>query len=225
MNHYNAVPAQLADGIRGLNYDVYLVDGALILFHGIQELGEQPFDEALSEISDFLLDNPDEVVLLDLQKGAPDADLVVEFEAHALGDYLHAHTPGEPWATLGEMIESGERLLLSAPDVEDVPPWFHDTGEIIYGPHYAAEEPEDLGCVLDGEVIEGGLLTLNHFLTSPIASAALADSVNHNPFLLDRAERCQEELGTLPNAVVVDYYSLGDVVEAVAVLNGVGEAE
>ena len=42
-----------------------------------------------------------------------------------------------------------------------------------------------------------------------------------NPFFLDRAQRCQQESGRLPNFVTVDFYSIGDVFEVVDALNGV----
>ena len=58
-------------------------------------------------------------------------------------------------------------------------------------------------------------------LTAPIASPNLADQVNHNPLMLDRLLRCQEELGHIPNRVAVDYDSIGDTLAAIDALNGV----
>ena len=61
---------------------------------------------------------------------------------------------------------------------------------------------------------------LNHFLTNPIALPQHAQRVNANPFLEERVRRCEEAAGHLPNLVAVDFYSIGDVLEVVAGLNG-----
>jgi len=60
---------------------------------------------------------------------------------------------------------------------------------------------------------------------NPIASPDLADLVNHNPDLIDRLRGCETEVGHLPNLVSVDFYSIGDTLEAVAMLNGAEIAE
>ena len=57
-NHVEAIPTQLADGVRSLNVDVYEGDEGLITCHGLCELGSQPLVEVFTEIETFLTSNP-----------------------------------------------------------------------------------------------------------------------------------------------------------------------
>lgn len=220
-NHTYAVPTQLADGVRALNIDVYYEAGELIVYHGYRDLGEQPFDEILTEISDFLAANPREVLMLDFQQGAP-MDVTVEaLQAHALAAYFHAQPVGAPWPTLQEMIDDGGRLVVFSNGTADTPGWMHELSDYSYRDVTQAETPDDLGCDVSPEPFEHGLLDLNNVLTDPIASPDLAELVNHNPFMVDRLLECQELLGHIPNRIAVDYYSIGDTLLTVDLLNGV----
>ncbi len=60
---------------------------------------------------------------------------------------------------------------------------------------------------------------LNHFLGDPVAGIDLAERVNHDPMLLDRARRCMAESGHLPNFLAVDFYDVGDVFAVTDALN------
>jgi hypothetical protein len=40
-------------------------------------------------------------------------------------------------------------------------------------------------------------------------------------FIIRRAEQCEQQRGLLPNLILTDFYNRGDVVGAVAALNGV----
>ena len=62
---------------------------------------------------------------------------------------------------------------------------------------------------------------MNHFITNPIAMQEYAEEVNVNPVLSDHVRRCQEETGRLPNQVLVDFASIGDVIPVVDALNQV----
>lgn len=52
------------------------------------------------------------------------------------------------------------------------------------------------------------------------ASAALAATVNSDPFLFDRIQACQVQDSQLPSFVAVDFYDSSDVVTATQILNG-----
>ncbi len=220
-NHTYAVPTQLADGVRGLNIDVYFEEDELIVYHGFRDLGWQPLDEILTELSDFLEAMPNEVVTLDFQQGAP-MDVTVEaLEAHAVSTWFHSQPLNAPWPTLAAMIDAGTRLVVFSSGTEGTPDWMHDKNAYLYGDATQAETPDDLGCTVPEPPSAYALLALSNVLTDPIASPDLADQVNFNPFMLERLERCADELGRLPSQVSVDYYSRGDALENVDRLNGV----
>ena len=47
--------------------DLYDYEGELLFCHGFCDLGSQPANELVQEILDFLSNNPNEVLLIDLQ--------------------------------------------------------------------------------------------------------------------------------------------------------------
>lgn len=219
-NHYEAMPTQLADGVRAVNMDVYLEDGQMIVCHGYCFLGQQPFAEILAELTTFLDANPDEVVMLSLQNEAPWADTLASLEAAGVADRAWTWEPDAPWPTLATMLDAGTPLLVSAGSVPgDAPAWLRGEGSFTWGDHWGAEVPADLDCEAENPAFDGGLYFFNNVLTAPLADPDLADLVNHEPDLGDRMLQCGEENGTLPNIVSVDFYSVGDTVQAVGRMN------
>jgi hypothetical protein len=49
-----------------------------------------------------------------------------------------------------------------------------------------------------------------------------AVDVNGHDAIVDRARECRGERGLLPNYIAVNFYSIGDLSDAVATLNGLG---
>jgi len=52
-------------------------------------------------------------------------------------------------------------------------------------------------------------------------SEALAETVNHDPFLSERLGSCIDYLGRKPSFVALDFYDTSDVIGAVQRINGV----
>ena len=206
-NHYFAVPTQLADGVRSLNLDVYEFEGLLQTCHGPCELAAQPFDEVLDELETFLAAHPDELVVVDFQDEAPDGAIEDALDAHAVGRRLYHHSGGEPWPTLAELLDAGAQV---APL----------DGSHVYGTGWSYEEPEDLDCTVQGEVLEHGLYEVTHVLTNPLASPANAEAINHEPLLSDHIDTCIADVGFV-NLVSVDFYSIGDGLALIDRLNGI----
>ncbi len=219
-NHWFAVPTQLEDGVRALNVDVYEADGEMVVCHGYCALGQQPLAEILAELTEFLAASPDEVVLLSLQNEAPWPRTLAALDDAGVAERALVHAPGTPWPTLADMLDAGTPLLVSAGGIpSDAPPWLHDDDDISWGDHWAAEVPADLDCAPENPPFEGGLYFYNNVLTAPLASPALAEQVNHDPDLSERLARCADENAHVPNIISVDFYSIGDTVQAVAAIN------
>ncbi len=75
----------------------------------------------MSEVREFLIANPREVVTViwELFAGDPSGALKRQLTA-TVGDLgltqlLHEQALGEPWPTLGQMVESGKRLVFFTP--------------------------------------------------------------------------------------------------------------
>lgn len=213
--------AQLELGIRGFMLDTYVSRGETVLCHGTCALGRRLFVDALRDIRLFLDCHPAEVVTLILEAHIDEPTTARAFEDAGLMPYLDVQPVGSStWPTLGEMITSGRRLVVFTESSDVTLPWHHEAYAFMWDTNYAAQTPSDFSCdVLRGSRANG-LFLLNHFLTAPIASVSLAEMVNHNPLLLDRARACQTESGFLPNFVALDFVDLGDLLPTVEALNG-----
>ena len=191
------------------------------LCHALCALGKQPLAEGLGEIRAFLDENPGEVVTL-IFESYLDHDLTAAaFDEAGLTPYAYTH-PGGAWPTLGTMIDAGTRLaVLQDVDVDPTHPWLMDVWDHAFETHFSASAPEDFSCAHLRGSPSNELFILNHFLTDVFGSPELAETVNHNPFLLDRALDCQMFHETAANFVTVDFVDIGDAHDAVDALNGV----
>ena len=76
--------------------------------------GRHPPLDVLRTVHEFLDENVDEVVTVIIQDAISPAETAEAFGAAGLDPYLHEHEPGIRWATLGELIDRGERLVVFA---------------------------------------------------------------------------------------------------------------
>jgi hypothetical protein len=84
---------------------------------------------------------------------------------------------------------------------------------------YAAERPADFSCALYRGGADNPLMAINHFLTAPIGMESLAKQANTSRNLEAHITDCMAAAGRKPNLVMVDFYSIGDVLEVVSALN------
>ncbi len=163
--------------------------------------------------------NPRELVSIIFESYVTAADTEAAFRDAGLLPYVHAQPKGAPWPTLGALIDAGHRLVVLTSDGGGAFPWYLDEFEYVWETPYSYKTAADFTCRLDRGRAANALFVLDHFLTDPVALPELAELVNHDPLLLDRARQCQRESGRLPNFVTVDFYDIGDVLEAVRALN------
>jgi hypothetical protein len=223
-NQTFSVPHQLDDGVRALMLDTWYFGGDAVLCHGgdvfpCNVTGMKPLVDGLTEIREFLEHRPNEVVSIIFESYISEADTLTDFITSGLIDYVHTQPVGDPWPTLRELVESGERLIVFTDDSGASLPWHHYVWDFAWETHFSFQEPNDFSCNINRGSMSNSLFILNHFLTNPIAFPALADMVNHNPLFIDRAEQCQTESGRLPNFVTVDFYDIGDLFYVVDSLN------
>ena len=216
MNHFFAIPTQLKDGVRALNLDLYDYEGELLFCHGYCDLGSQPADELVREILDFLSDNPNEVLVIDLQdeSNGRSAEAFLSLENH-----LYARNVDlDSWPTLGELIQDEKRVLLFGSPTESDPDWLLSKTDWWYSNGWYYQEPADLDCELTEDKIMYGFYEVTHVLTNPLAHPDLAESINHQPVIGTHVQRCMEEVGFV-NFISVDFYSLGDGLKVVEAIN------
>jgi len=224
-NQNFGISRQLEDGVRGLMLDTYedQETGELLLCHATCLAGKQPLVEGLDEIEAFLGDNPSEVVSIIFENYITHAQTASAFEESGLIDYVYPHQVGEPWPTLGVLIDAGTRLVVFQENLPEEAeyPWLMRIWDHAWETPFSFASPDDFVCDPNRGDPANPLFLLNHFLTGLGGSPDLAGMVNYNPLFIDRAEQCEDEGNALPNFVAVDFYDIGDLFEVVDALNGV----
>jgi hypothetical protein len=218
--NFNIV-TQLEAGIRGMMLDTYDEDGEIVLCHVLCGLGSKPLVDALTEIRVFLDENPGEVFSIIFESYIENSETAAAVEESGLIDLTYAHTVGEPWPTLAELIEANTRVMVfQEKPGDEAYPWLMYFWEHAWETPFSFATPEDFSCDPNRGDPEAPLFLLNHFLTSPLGgSSDLAEMVNYNPLFLERAEQCEEEGQALPNFVAVDFYDIGDLFGVTQALN------
>ena len=222
---------QLQDGVRVLHLEILPNNGEPWLCHAICGLGGQSLVSALQEVRAFLDASPTEVVTLLTESSQVTTDqIAAEFDAADLKRYARAHTLGQPWPTLGAMIQSGERVVVFHADQSSTGgaafDWMLDRFAWTWETPWNNVTSTDFGrCDADRGTKGSSLYVVDNYLEDLVVetpeNAALT---NTNPFLIDRLLHCRQVESTLPNFVMVNFEEVGDVFHDVDVLNGFAPA-
>lgn len=223
-NHRHGIERQLTDGVRALMLDVHYWDDQVLLCHRWCEvqgssIGQRPLVDALGAIGTFLQDNPGEVISIIFESYVSAEQLAAVFDEAALVPLLHEQPLDAAWPKLGQMVESGRRLVVFSDEQPGEPAWHHDLWEHAFETDWDVQAEEDFYCDKRRGSEDHALFILNHFVTDPFASEQAAASVNAQDFLFERATSCWDHWGRIPNFVTVDFYSIGDLIQVVAELN------
>ena len=216
-------PEATQSAIRVRNTLVGEAEGpsALYFCHGFCELGAYPVGPTLESIRDFLQINPGEVVMLVVEDYVQPHDLAHAFEAAGLLDYVYTGPVRTPWPTLRELIDANQRLIVFIESGKPGVGWLRPAFATFQETPYSFHKPEDFSCRPNRGGTSGSLFQINHWIeTTPAPRPTNAAIVNAYDFLLGRARQCQRERHHLPNAIVVDFYNIGDVLRVAATLNG-----
>ncbi len=217
-NQQHGITRQLEDGIRALMLDTMEWNGEAYLCHGYCELGAQPLDEGLAEIEDFLDANSSEVVAIVFQDGLSRDVMVAALEESGLSSRAWAWDGSIP--TLGELIDAGTPLIVTAEHSEPPPDWYHHAWELIQDTPYDFQSAEDMDCTLFRGSIESPLFLVNHWVGTPLPTETGALEVNDKSILGERADECEQGRSRRINILAVDFYNLGDLFSVVDQLNG-----
>lgn len=242
-NHSQDLLTGLGAGIRGLSIDIGMcpVNGELrlSLVHGVCFVGISDPLEVFAGINDFLQQNPNEVIIMPTQINDNTGgtvqlsdiysvmERVVDSSGVSMADRLYAH-PGTtaPWPTLGELIDLDKRILFFIYNGEQTcqnsacPVGFHDWFAYAMETRFEFEDaatilndPED-ACV----VTRGGSSSTRSFfgvnVFTRIANDEASAQLNDAAFLRQHIETCSiVNNGKDPNLILVDFWSIGDVIQ------------
>lgn len=196
-------------------------DGAF-LCHNQCALGAIPFLDSMETVREWLELNPDEVVTLIIQDAISPEETAAIVGAAGLDRYLHTHEDGSRWATLGELIDRDERLVVFAESSGPPPAWYHPAFELMQDTPFRFAQLSEMSCAVNRGPADASLFLVNHWVQRVAPDRAVAVEVNAHDVLVDRARRCQDERDRLPNYIAVDFANIGDLGAAVDTLNEVG---
>ncbi|MEE4495654.1 hypothetical protein [Streptomyces sp. BE230] len=193
----------------------------LWLCHAVCRAGAIELVPALTALGSWMRENPSEVVTLIVQDAISGEETEQAFRQAGLDDLLHTPDPDpdKAWPTLGEMVDSGRRLVVFAEEADGPAPWYRNFYRYGMETPFAFRSPAEMSCVPHRGGTGKRLFLLNHFITVAGGSRLDAGKVNARDWVLDRAHRCERERGSPVNFVAVDYTTIGDVRGAVAALN------
>jgi hypothetical protein len=164
------------------------------------------------------------VVVVVIQDAITPEGTETAFEESGLISMVYAHEEGQPWPTLGEMIDKNQRVVVMAEEGGPPPAWYHHVWDYTKETPYSFHDPEEMSCEPNRGTEEGEFFLLNHWIERASPSRLDSAQLNEYQFLLDRAQECAEERGQVPNFVAVNFYLNGDLFDVVDELNGVRTA-
>ena len=241
---YFPSPADLAtavkqDGLTTATYDAALrlreragFKGAgergMYLCHTFCEVGATPLADALTDVHDFLVLHPEQVVAVINQDYVTPTDFVKAVGDAGLAPYAFTPPSGPGWPTLRTMIDDDRRLLVLAENHAGAAPWYqlayrrllHETP---YSFGNAAQLADTAASCKDNRGPAGAPLFLvnNWVTTDPTPRPSNAEKVNAYATLLARTRACRRLRGQVPNLIAVDFYRRGQLFQVADTLNAV----
>jgi hypothetical protein len=196
----------------------------LYLCHGFCEIGGTSLVGALEQIHEFLVQNPDEVLLLVVEDYVSPEDLAAAFAESGLDGLVYRGAARPPWPTLREMVDTRQRVLVLTESGRPGVPWIHPAFEVMQETPYHFAQASELSCEAHRGGTAGSLFLMNNWIdTTPAPKPSNAALVNAYDALLARAKQCQAARGRLPTLIAVDFYRTGDLLRVVRSLNGLEE--
>jgi hypothetical protein len=203
----------------------------VFLCHRFCELGATEITGALRDVRDFLVERPDEVIVIVIEDYVLPSAIVEAFERSGLAEKVYRGPPAGPFPTLREMIDSGQQVVVYAERTGGAAPWYTAGYEraIQETPYSFKRDPALLtqpprwpaSCRPNRGTDTAPLMLMNHWInTDPTPRPTNAAVVNAPPVLAGRAQEC-ERLRQDVNLLAIDFVGEGDVVAAADELNGV----
>lgn len=229
-NQNGDIPAQLASGVRAFGIKLYYTSSFfcsggtdLYAYHGNPILGCVKFSDIGAQIKSFLDNNPNEFLFITVEGDANNSQIANGFNSAGLTPFLYQHSFGAVWPTLGELIDSGQRLIVMTDNSGASLPGYHHMWTFIQDTEYDFTSTGAFNCNHLRGNANADLFLLNHFLTVASPQPLSANNTNDWQLLLNRARQCGAARGMHPNLLYIDFFNSGDVFRAADTLNRIGE--
>lgn len=193
------------------------------LCHGLCELGAVLWETQMTEVHKWLVAHPRDVITFFVQDEVTPTDTNRVFRSAGLLPYVHAQAQGQPWPTLGQLVASGQRVIVFMENHGGgaLYPWLMQGFDYVQDTPYDNPRRAALSCSLERGSADNSILLVNHWVDGVGSLVRDARRVNAKKVMLPQMRECEQERGQLPNFVAVNYYNLGDLLPVVDELNGV----
>ncbi len=191
--------------------------------HTVCEIGADPMAPIMSRLNTWLDEHPREVVVLFIQDTVTPEDTDAVLRAAGLTEKAYVHPAGARWPTLGQMIDSDERLvvLMENEGGGATYPYLHQGFDLVQDTEYTFDTAADFTCTLKRGEPDNPLLSINHWLAGFTRLVSNAEQINAYDVLRARVDECREVRGRTPSMIAVNWYDRGDLFQVVDELNGV----
>jgi hypothetical protein len=214
-------PPAVLDLMANLLVDSGDPPSGVYLCHVSCWLGAISLYDALSDIKEFMDEHPNEVVTLMIEDGVSADDTAAVFAEAGLLPYLFTPEEGRPWPTLGEMIESGNRLVVMAERQGGSPDWHAKAWDLTQDTAFDVSSPGEFDCALNRGAADNELFLVNHWINAAAPDRVDSNMVNTAAVITARARRCEAERGQMPNFIAVNFHRIGGLFDAIDAINGV----
>jgi len=135
-----AAVLRIRDRIAGKEHgprDVYMC-------HGFCELGALKLVPVLKHVRDFLVENPGEVLIFDIQdESVSPKDIERCFKESGLIDFVYRGSARPPWPTLRELVETDQRVVVMAENDTTGVPWYHPAFAVMQETPWEFHDPSE----------------------------------------------------------------------------------
>ncbi|KAI1308288.1 PLC-like phosphodiesterase [Xylaria venustula] len=235
-NQLTSVTDQLNEGIRFLTTQTHLKDNVIENCHTSCDLLDAgSLQDYLGEVKTWVDGNANDVVTLLITNGdAIDITLFDDaFKAVGLDSYTFVPSGTlalADWPTLGDLISSGNRVIVFMDYNSDTSkvPYILDEFAYYFETPFDPQEAQLTVCNVDrpaGASADGRLILANHnrnveILGIDLPDLAEASTTNSVDSITAQSDTCNSLYGRIPNVILLDYVSVGEVIDAQNSLNG-----
>ena len=191
--------------------------------HTVCELGATAMKPEMQRLNAWLEEHPRNVVVLFLQDTVTPADTDKVLRETGLADRAYVHVDGQPWPTLGQMIDQGKQVFVLMENQGGGAefPYLHQGFDVVQDTEYTFNEASDFTCTLKRGQPDSPMFNVNHWLASFAHLVSNAEKVNTYEALMDRVKECDQVRDRAPSMISVNWYDKGDLFQVVNELNGV----
>jgi hypothetical protein len=190
------------------------------LCHTFCELGAVRMDAVMRQVHAFLDAHPRAVLVMVVEDYVPPDRIREVLDRAGLGPMLLAVPAGTPLPTLGVMVDTGKRLLVSLENGDGGTTLPNAFAGLVEETPFTFVRSSDLrssaSCVDNRGLPGSPIFQLNHWVTP---ARRHGSSAVNRAVLRERVARCTEARGRGPTLVAVDFAEHGDLLGVVRELN------